>query len=143
MKKETLAALNVAGVLEDRHRGTHFTKGRECLLVVVVQNVLGMFFAIGLDRGIEPHLLHGLEASGATALHLIDDIQPDAVGVREEPGGLLDLLAEIVEVGGVKAQLLKASFGRLDGPAVVGAGREMWCHSGWAWAAWLLMPEEM
>ena len=102
----------MAGIVEDRHVRILERRRRRRHLVVALQREFGATLAILLDVRIQAVLTHDLQAVRAAAFRLGDDVQEDAVAVREEMDGLLDLLAEIVRVGRVEADAMETSLQR-------------------------------
>ena len=110
---------DVAAVVEDAHLRVELARGGGGALVVEAQR---------LDRGAvdvlgpvepQPVLAHPALAPFAAAGLLADDVEEDAVRVREEPARLADLVAEVVQVGRAEAHRVEAGLRGLGDPAQV------------------------
>ena len=113
-----LADGHVAGVVENRHIRPQFARGGGGAFIITLQNLLREKFAVGFDARIEAALLHPLQTGGAAALALIDDVQKDAVAVREKRGGLFNFGAQQIEISGVEAELDESGMQRVRPPAL-------------------------
>ena len=108
----------MAGVVENRHIRPQFARGGGGAFIITLQNLFREKLAVGFGARIKSALLHPLQTGGAAALALIDDVQKDAVAVREKRGGLFNFGAQQIKVGGVEAELDESRVQRVRPPAL-------------------------
>lgn len=103
----TVPRLYMAGVVEDRHlrinRKNRLRGHAVVSLKTLLRNLLEMFRIVG----VKTLLLHDVDTVLAGAGPLADDVKEDAIAVGKLADDLLDLLAKVLDVGGVEANLVE------------------------------------
>ena len=102
----------MAGIVEDRHVRILERRRRRRHLVVALQREFGTTLAVFLNVWIQAVLAHDLQTVRTAAFRLRDDVQEDAVAIRKQMDGLLDLLAEIVRIGRIEANAMETRLQR-------------------------------
>ena len=100
-----VADRHVAAVVEHRHVGIEFPRRGGGADVIILQHLAGEGDPVRLLLRIEPGFQHPFHAVIAAALPLVDDVEKNAVRIREQFDRLFDQAAQIVEVRRVETEL--------------------------------------
>ena len=98
--------------MEDGHAGAQFARGGGRAFVVEAERVLGGAGDVGLGGVVKAALLHEAPAPLAVARTRVNDVEEDAVGLREEAARLADLVAQDAEVWRSEAEQMVAGHRR-------------------------------
>jgi len=101
---------HVAAVVENRVVRVIALAGFGGFYIILVQTVLRALRAMFGLIGIKTVLLHIVQAVGAAAITLENDIQENPVSIREKPDCLTDLITKIWQIWAVETHRHKASL---------------------------------